>query len=257
MNVLVAVNEASDPLGLLGPPLAAAGLETTLWDAKKEPAPADVGKFAAVIALGGATNPDQDGVHPWLAAERALLRSAVARDIPVLGVCLGAQLLAQAFGGTAYRLAQPRSGWYGLEAHESSAADPLAPAWTELRHVLEWHAYGFTIPPGGVLLAGAPGAVQAFRLGRCAWGIQYHLEADLALASAWASAYPDDLRAARTDPAALSRQGERFRPGRRDPRLGGRTSIRSARRAHVTRSNASSSTSRQRPRRRRRSPAAA
>jgi GMP synthase (glutamine-hydrolysing) len=210
MKVLVIRNAPTDPLGLLAPPLADRGLAAVEWRPQEAPPPAALDPFAAVIALGGATNPDEDGTRSWLAAERALLRTAVEREVPVLGVCLGAELLAQALGGRAYRLPEMRVGWYPLAAGDGAAADPLAPAWRRLRHVVEWHRYGFTLPPGGALLAGTPDAVQAFRFGPCAWGVQYHAEADRSLVREWASGDDaPDLREAGVTAAALAAAGER------------------------------------------------
>ncbi len=76
--------------------------------------------------------------------------------------------------------------------------------------VLEWHDYRFTLPPGGELLAGTPEAVQAFRAGPCAWGFQYHLEADAALVADWVRVCRDDLLAAGSDPDELAETGRRL-----------------------------------------------
>ena len=208
MTVLVALNAATDPLGLLGPALAEAGLATTVWPAQDEPPPSALGGVTAIVALGGATHPDSD--RSWVERERALLREAVGCGIPILGICLGAQLLAQTLGGRAYRLGRPRIGWYALAATERASLDPLAPGWRLLGHVLEWHSYAVTLPPGAVLLAGAPHALQAFRFGPSAWGIQYHLEADAPLAAAWARDYAQDLADAGVEADQLARQGERY-----------------------------------------------
>ncbi|HEV3001665.1 MAG TPA: type 1 glutamine amidotransferase [Solirubrobacteraceae bacterium] len=209
MRALVAVNAATDPLGLLEAPLRAAGIELVLWDAQGERPPARIEEFCAVVALGGATHPDEDGAHPWLRAERDLLRAAVDATLPVLGVCLGAELLAQVLGARTHRLPAPRIGWYPLRAAPTATGDPLAPAWGWLGDVMEWHAYAFELPAGAVLLAGAPAAVQAFRWGRAAWGVQYHLEADAALVAAWLDACADELREAGVDAGAIAAATER------------------------------------------------
>jgi GMP synthase (glutamine-hydrolysing) len=203
MSVLVAQNARTDPLGLIEAPLRNAGLDLEIWWPKTEPPP-DVREFAAVIALGGATNPDEDAGHPWLAAERRLLARAVELRRPVLGVCLGAQLLAQALGASAYRLRRPRIGYSALCPLAAVEDDPLGHAWPPVHHVLEWHAYGFTLPPDGVLLAGTRSAVQAFRAGPCAWGFQYHLEAGADERSGWIRDFAPDLAAAGVEAGALA-----------------------------------------------------
>ncbi len=205
MKILVVRNAWTDPVGVLGPPLLDAGFELVEWDPRTGSSPAG---HSAVIALGGATNPDEDA--PWLESERALLREAVRREIPVLAVCLGAQLLAQALGGSAPRMPRTRLGWYPVAAEHAAAGDPLGSAWRSLDHVLEWHDYRFTLPPGGELLAGTPDAVQVFRTGTCAWGFQYHLEADAALVAHWIVVCRDDLVAAGVDPAVLAADGRRL-----------------------------------------------
>jgi GMP synthase (glutamine-hydrolysing) len=181
MKILVVLNDAEDPIGSLGPPLLDAGFELVVW----RPADPPPEEYAAVIALGGSANPDEDDRYPWLRTERELLGTAVASGLPVIGVCLGAQLLAQALGGRAYRMARPRIAWSAVTTSPAAARDPLAPAWDSLDLGLEWHAYGFTPPPDAELLAGTPDAVQAFRAGPCAWGLQYHLEADAEILADW------------------------------------------------------------------------
>jgi GMP synthase (glutamine-hydrolysing) len=203
MKILVALNDVSDPIGALGPPLLDAGFELTAWTPAADPAPDPAG-FSAVIALGGSANPDEDHRYGLLRVERELLGRAVASGVPVIGVCLGGQLLAQALGGRAYRMPRPRIAWSSLAAGPAAAGDPLAPAWDSLVHGLEWHAYGFTLPPGGELLVGTPDAVQAFRAGPSAWGFQYHLEADAAILGGWIRAGSHQLTSAGVDPAQLA-----------------------------------------------------
>jgi GMP synthase (glutamine-hydrolysing) len=89
----------------------------------------------------------------------------------------------------------------------SAAHDPLGDAWRQPDEVLFWHGVSFTLPPGAELLAGTPESVEAFRLGPCAWGFQYHLEADVPLATTWADAYPGHLATARVDRARVVQPG--------------------------------------------------
>ncbi len=211
MRVLVAQNATTDPIGALGPPLVDASFDLDVWHAPAETPPRDLGEYAAVVALGGSTNPDEE--HAWLRAERDLLREAVRRGLPVIAVCLGAQLLSQALGGRAPRLPRTRIGWFPLTPGPATAHDPLGEAWRSLDQVLEWHTYRFTLPPGGELLAGTPDAVQAFRAGPSAWGFQYHLEADPPLLSGWTRFYHDELVAEGADPEALAEAGHRLGAG--------------------------------------------
>jgi GMP synthase (glutamine-hydrolysing) len=208
MKILVVLNDVADPIGALGPPLLDAGFELATW--RPADPPPEPTEFAGVIALGGPANPDEDHAYGWLRVERDLLRRAVAARLPVIGVCLGAQLLAQALGGRAYRMPRPRIGWSTPAAGPATARDPLAPAWDSLERALEWHAYGFTLPPGGELLVGTPDAVQAFRAGPCAWGFQYHLEADAAILAGWIRGGREKLAAAGVDPVELAETARRL-----------------------------------------------
>jgi GMP synthase (glutamine-hydrolysing) len=193
LPILVLINAKTDPIGALGPPLVAAGLSLTFCDVGADDLPADPEQYAAVVAMGGGTNPDEDRKFEWLRAERALLRACVERDVPTIAVCLGAQLLAQALGARARRMPRTRIGWMTQYTTPHVSTDPLDGAWTVLDRALEWHAYDFDMPPGATLLAGSVDSVQAFRAGRCAWGFQYHLEADAELAAHWLDVCRDDF----------------------------------------------------------------
>lgn len=180
--------------GLIGEVLGAHGVAVERRIVLDEPAPAlpPPADLAALVVMGGPMGALDDDAHPGLAAERRLLADCVAADVPVLGVCLGMQLLAAALGGELW----PGHGTeIGFGPVQVTAPDPvLAPLGTAPA-VLHWHGDAVSLPPGAELLAStALTPVQAFRSGS-ALGLQFHLEVDRALLAAWlaSDAMPAEL----------------------------------------------------------------
>lgn len=138
--------------------------------------------FDRVVTLGGEMGAYQDDLHAWMPAEKKWLAGLVADDVPVLGVCLGSQLLAAALGGTAFPAKHPEADVIDLilteEGEEDSAMQPLG------RRVFSLHQDTFNPPPGSTLLARSSLYPQAFRLGS-ALAVQFHPDADLDLAKRW------------------------------------------------------------------------
>jgi GMP synthase-like glutamine amidotransferase len=165
--------------------------------------------YDALVAMGGVMGVgDADSTHPWLQDEMALLRDAVGKSLPVLGVCLGAQLLAQATGGEVItgRIG-PELGVRQVYLAGAAAADPLLSGVGPVAEVVQWHFDEIvTLPPGAILLASSPMYPhQAFRLGERAWGVQFHPEALPSMVARWARADADALRAAEgTDPTSVA-----------------------------------------------------
>lgn len=177
MRILAIVHEARAGPGVFAEAIAERGEELDTWDMPAgSPAPADPRRYDAVLTFGGAMHPDQEEAHPWLASEKALLAELLAVGTPVLGVCLGAQLLAEGAGARTRPARRPEVGWYPVRVTEPGQSDPLlgplAPAFT----ALEWHSYEFALPPHALPLAHSTGCLQAFRAGGSAWGIQFHAE---------------------------------------------------------------------------------
>lgn len=127
-----------------------------------------------VIAMGGPMSVNDEAELPWLVAEKAFVRAAVARGVPVLGICLGAQLIASALGARVYPNGAKEIGWFPVEAVADAADGFRFPASSLVFH---WHGETFDLPPGAVRLArSAACANQAFQLGRRSIGLQFHLE---------------------------------------------------------------------------------
>jgi len=157
-----------------------------------ETPPATVDGFDWLIVMGGPMNIYQYRDHPWLRAEKRVIREAFAANKRVLGVCLGAQLIADALGGKVYQNELKEIGWYPVTAVPEGAASPLAfPAKTT---VLHWHGDTFSLPPGGVWLARSEGCEhQAFAVGARVLGLQFHLEMRPADVAVIAEACADEL----------------------------------------------------------------
>jgi GMP synthase (glutamine-hydrolysing) len=136
-----------------------------------------------VVAMGGPMNVDDLERHPELEAEREWLAEAVARRIPVLGICLGAQLLARALGAEVRPGERPEIGFAHVDVHDS--ADPIVGHLAPRSDVLHWHGDVFDLPEGARSLASsAVTEHQAFRYGN-AWGVLFHPEADAAMLESW------------------------------------------------------------------------
>lgn len=141
--------------------------------------------YGAIMVFGGAMHPDQDAEHPWLAEEAAFLREAVDRDVPLLGVCLGAQLIARAVGATVGPATSAEVGWHEVRLSDTGRCDPLLGVLPDRVDAFQWHYYGFELPAGGKLLADNEAAAQAYRLGERTWGVQFHPEVTRHMLDRW------------------------------------------------------------------------
>jgi GMP synthase-like glutamine amidotransferase len=207
VRVLAIVHQTDTGPGVFAEAIAASGHELDEWLLPKvaEP-PAAPATYDAVLTLGGAMNADQGDRHPWLAVENRLLAALLERGTPVLGLCLGGQLVAGAAGSPARRAARPEIGWHqvGLtaEGRDDPLLGPLAPSF----EAFQWHSYEFPLPPGAVSLAESEVCLQAARLGERAWALQFHPEVSAADARGWIAGYRSDPDAVRIglDPTTLA-----------------------------------------------------
>ena len=172
--------------GHAGTAMRAAGAELDERRLREgDPLP-DLGAVDGIVAFGGESSVRDIERIAALSAEADLLREAVERGVPVLGVCLGAQLLAHALGGSVGRLDRRMIAWAPLEPLPAAAADPLLGAAPEGAAALHWNEDGFEPPPGAVELLARPGpTAEAFRFGDGAWGVQFHAEVDQPALDRW------------------------------------------------------------------------
>ena len=196
MHVLVIENFDNTGLGRIAPALEQAGATLDRRRAHRgEPLPTAARGHDALVVLGGGQSALDDEAFPHLPPLLDLLREFVAADRAVLGVCLGAQLLARALGGANQLGAAPEFGWRNVALTAAGRADPVLGQLPDRFPIFEWHDDTFTLPPGAVHLAeNAAAANQAFRVGRAAYGMQFHFEADRFLVREWNDAFADIIK---------------------------------------------------------------
>ncbi|MBA2240466.1 MAG: type 1 glutamine amidotransferase [Solirubrobacterales bacterium] len=192
-----------------------AGWELDVWRIFAEPEPpAEPLGYGAVLSFGGAMNTHEKELFPWLEDERRRLTSLHEAGVPLLGVCLGAQLVSEAAGGSPGRSADPEIGWYEVELCDPGREDPLLGGMPASFEAFEWHSYECRPPTGAVTLARSPACIQAYRIGSTTYGIQFHAEVTASDVAAWLDQYETDPDAIRlgVDPGVLGPENERRMP---------------------------------------------
>ncbi len=152
----------------------------------------------AIVVLGGAMHPDEEERHGWLRPELRYLEQQLERGTPMLGVCLGSQLIARAAGARVFRADEPEVGWLPVEVTAAGASDPVGSSLPSTFDAFQWHHYTHDLPDGAVELGRSKVCLQAYRLGN-AWGVQFHPEVRAEQVESWLAEDPDDV----ADPAAL------------------------------------------------------
>ncbi|MGX5174362.1 glutamine amidotransferase-related protein [Aliikangiella sp. IMCC44653] len=142
--------------------------------------------YDALIILGGPMNIGEEALYPHLDIEKKVILQAIDLNIPILGICLGAQLIAAACGGRVKLAAEKEVGWYKMTKTKAGRADPVIRHLLAEQKIFQWHSYTFELPATAELLvSGDLVTNQAFRLKQNVYGLQFHLEANLALIERW------------------------------------------------------------------------
>jgi GMP synthase-like glutamine amidotransferase len=155
------------------------------------PVPQSAIEFSAIILLGGPMSV-YEGI-PYLNKEQSLIRDAFRRNIPILGVCLGSQLIAGALGGTVYKGAKKEIGWYDVKITDNGLDSLFKGLQKKELRVFQWHGDTYTLPQDAVVLAYTDLYPQAFRIGS-AYGLQFHLEVTTDMIKVWTEEYRNEIR---------------------------------------------------------------
>src|SRR3954452_1440314 len=207
MRALAIVHQADAGPGVFADEMAERGVELHEWllSERGTRPQLEIADYDAVLTFGGAMHADQEDRHPWLRFEKDFLAAMIDDRMPLLAVCLGSQLLAEAAGGSARRASEPEIGWRGVEVTEEGMADPVIGPLAPSFEAFQWHSYEFLPPEGAAILARSRICAQAYRIGERAWGIQSHPEVSTADVNKWIDDYRSDEDAVRigVDPDAL------------------------------------------------------
>lgn len=193
MRIAIIENTANSPLGQIGAALAEAGATKEMFRPYRDGRlPSGPDAFDGLVVLGGEQSALDDELHPYLPALVRLMRGFGEADRAVLGICLGAQLLARAYGARNMLGTAPEFGWHRISATAAGRADPvLSPAGADFP-IFQWHSDTMSLPDEAVHLAqNGTASVQAFRIGRAVYGTQFHFEASRAVVADWSVTFAD------------------------------------------------------------------
>ena len=199
-RILVFQHVAAEPLGTLDPLIRQRGHRIRFVNFEREPdAQPNVDRYRGLVVLGGPMNVEEQHARPHLRTELRAIERMLELGRPVLGICLGAQLLAHVLGAPVRRIERPEIGWYPLLSTEAGLRDPVLAPLGKAASVFQWHGRHFEVPREAVHLARTESCEQqAFRYGDNAYGFQFPLEMDAPLIERWLAnpVYRDELDAA-------------------------------------------------------------
>lgn len=206
-RILVVEHESNAGIGLIGQRLELAGATVvTVGPEVGKTIPRSAAGFDGVIALGGLPGPADDDEAPWLPDVRALIAWCLETELPLLGVCLGAQMVAYVAGGTVGDVRNgPEVGVCDVDIGPAARNDAVLAGMPATVRAVQWHWLEIVELPATAELLGSSDACphQAFRIGPNAWGLQFHLEALTSTVAAWAGSDGHNLRELGLAPAGV------------------------------------------------------
>lgn len=215
MSVLILKNISSEGPGTIEDFLRESRIPCRIADLSSEVIP-PAEEYDSMVILGGPMSVNEEGIYPYIGDEIRLVRSFLEQGKGVLGICLGAQIMAKALGAKVYRGPEQEIGWHDIEIVENGSGDPLIarlavrPGAGDISRrfkVFHWHGETFDIPSGGVRLAqSALYPNQAFAWGRRAYAFQFHIEVTPDIIYGWLGNEPVDMEMVRKDTEAFYRE---------------------------------------------------
>ncbi|WP_421400539.1 type 1 glutamine amidotransferase [Agrobacterium fabrum] len=195
MRVAIIENMAGTPHGQIGVALREAAADIHVIRAYAgDPLPEDADDHDALVVLGGEQNAVDDVLYPYLPDLALLMKAFGDAGKAVMGVCLGSQLLARAYGGENILSGLPEFGWQDVSLTPEGLSDPLLAGQQQNFPIFQWHCDTFALPPDATRLAtNAATRNQAFRIGRAAYGTQFHFEASTEVVDEWCRAFPGSV----------------------------------------------------------------
>jgi GMP synthase (glutamine-hydrolysing) len=215
-RLLVFQHVSFEILGTLHPLLKARGFRIRYANFGRHPhARPEIDRYNGLVVLGGPMNVDDCERYPHLAVEAELIQQAIEQGIPVLGICLGAQLIAKALGARVHANGGKEIGWCDVAPTSAAKDDPLFSDFAEMEKIFQWHGDVFELPAGAVHLASSRRCpYQAFRYGTNVYGLQFHLEVDAPLIERWLTvpAHCVELDEERIEPATIRQETTQYLP---------------------------------------------
>jgi len=199
-KILAVHNIACETLGSLEQLFTSDGFEIDKINSQRNHVPSSSRDYAAVVILGGPMAVYEN--LPFLQREQELIRDAIKSNTPVLGICLGSQLIAQAAGGVVYKGKQKEIGWHSVYVTPASSNDIFRGVIDKTIRVFQWHGDTYDLPSNAKILAYSDLYPQAFRIGS-AVGVQFHLEVDRPLIESWMREYSAELNTEKIKPATI------------------------------------------------------
>ena len=199
-NILSVQNIRCETLGLLEQMFVHDGYHIEKVNMQNDPVPTSPLGYDAIVILGGPMAVYDN--LPYLQKEQELIRNAMRNDTPVLGICLGSQLIAQAAGGRVYKGRKKEIGWHNVYLTPASSNDIFRGFTDKMIRIFQWHGDTYDLPANAKILAYSDLYPQAFRIGS-AVGIQFHFEVDEPLIQTWMMEYSADLIAEKIKPESI------------------------------------------------------